>query len=95
MARLTLASIVLPGSKPKFEFSERSNPRTATIDDVTRTAQMAICTTSSTSRTVSLRPILALDPALTISYGLARRTWRTGTMPKRNPLTKARTKATT
>jgi uncharacterized membrane protein YraQ (UPF0718 family) len=36
------ASMVLRGSKPKLLCSERTRPRTATMDDVTRTAQMAI-----------------------------------------------------
>ena len=94
MARFTPAVIVSWGSKPKLLCSERTSPRTATSEDVTRTAQIAICATRSTSRIVSLRPILAFDPALTISYGLARRIWRIGTMPNKNPLSRAKPKAT-
>src|ERR1035438_1454188 len=73
---------------------ERMSPRTATIDEVTSTAQIAIWTTSNTSRTVIRRPNAPVDPALTISYGLARRIWRTGTIPNRTPLTNAKTNAT-
>ena len=53
--------------KPKSLCSERANPRTATIEAVISTAQMAICATSKTSRTVIRRPILAVDPAFTTS----------------------------
>ncbi len=95
MARLTLTSIVLRGSNPKLPCSERASPRTATIEEVTSTAQIAICTTSKRSRTVIRRPAAPLDPALTIWYGSVLSTWRTGTIPKRNPLTNARARATT
>jgi len=93
MARLVFTSIALRGSKPKLLRSERANPRTATREEVTSTAQIAICAASSRSRTVIRRPTVPVDPAFTIWYGLARSTWRTGTMPKRNPLTSAKAKA--
>ena len=95
VARSTPAVIVSRGSKPNLLCSERTSPLTATSEEVTRTAQIAIWATSSTSRSVTLRPILALDPALMISYGLAPRICRIGTMPKRNALSNARPNATT
>src|SRR5260370_927806 len=76
------------GSKPKWLCSERARPRTATIEEVTSTAQIAICTASNRSRTVTRRPLL-IDPDLTISYGSVRSTCLTGTAPERNPLAKA------
>ena len=42
-----------------------------------------------------LPAMMPLDPALTTSYGLVRSTCRTGTAPKRNPLTSANSNATT
>ena len=50
------------GSKPKLLCSERASPRTATIEEVTSTAQIAICTPSNRSRTVIRRATLPLDP---------------------------------
>ncbi len=50
------------GSKPKLLCSERSSPRTATIEEVISTAQMAICATSNRSRPVIRRPSLLVDP---------------------------------
>ena len=41
-----------------------ASPRTATIDEVTSTAQIAICTTSNMSRTVIRRPASPIDPSL-------------------------------
>ena len=64
------------------------------LEDVTSTAQIAIWTTSKMSRTVMRRPNRLFDRALTISYGLALNTCRTGTIPNRKPLSNARTKAT-
>jgi hypothetical protein len=55
------------GSKPKSLRSERTSPRTATIEEVTSTAQIAICTTSNTSRSVMRRPGMPFDPDFTIS----------------------------
>jgi hypothetical protein len=54
-------------SKPKLLCSERVSPRTETIEEVTSTAQIAICTTSNASRTVIRRPTLPVEPDLTIS----------------------------
>ncbi len=65
-AEIRLTSIALRGSKPKLLCSERASPRTATIEEVTSTAQIAICTTSSRSRSVIRRPIVPVDPDLTI-----------------------------
>ena len=65
--RTVLTSIVFRGSKPKLPRSERSIPRTATNEEVTSKAQMAICTTSNRSRTVIRRPTLPVDPDLTTS----------------------------
>ena len=83
------------GSKPKLPFSERASPRTATSEEVTSSAQIAICATSNRSRIVIRRPILPSDPDLMISYGSVRRTCFTGTAPNRNPLTRANSKAAT
>ena len=94
MFRTVFTSKAFRGSKPKLLPSELRSPRTATIDDVTSTAQIAICTTSNMSRTVIRRRLDVLDPDLTISYGSVLSTWRTGARPKRSPLTNARTKAT-
>ena len=41
--RSVSTSIAFRGSKPKLLCIERTSPRTATIDEVTSTAQMAIC----------------------------------------------------
>src|SRR5260370_13882996 len=73
LLRSVSTSIAFFGSNPKSACSERTSPRTATIDDVTSTAQIAICTTNSTSRAVIRRPTEPVDPALTIWYGLALR----------------------
>ena len=43
-------SMVFCGSKPKLSCKDRESPRTATIEEVTSTAQIAICTTSNRSR---------------------------------------------
>ena len=51
IVRSVSTSRVLFGWKPKSRCCERIGPRTATIDEVTSTAQIAICTTSSESRT--------------------------------------------
>src|SRR5215510_12324477 len=75
-------SITFPGSKPKLPCNERISPRTATIEEVTSTAQMAICATISTSRTVMRLPTLVMVPDLTISYGFVCSTCLTGTAPK-------------
>ena len=53
--RSVSTSIVFFGSKPKLLCIDRASPRMATSDEVTSTAQIAICTTSSTSRSVSRR----------------------------------------
>ena len=54
------------GSKPKSLLSDRASPRTATKEEVTSTAQIAICAPSSSSRTVTRRPMPPADPDLTI-----------------------------
>ena len=64
MVRFVLTSIAFRGSKPKLLCSERISPRTATIEEVTSTAQIAICTTSNRSRTVIRRPTLPLGSRL-------------------------------
>ena len=87
-------SIAFRGSNPKLLCNERSNPRTATIEEVTSTAQIAICNTSNRSRNVTRAPITPVDPDLTIWYESTFSTWRTGTMPKRIPLASAKIKAT-
>ena len=58
---LILTIIVFRGSKPKLPFSERMSPRTATMEEVISTAQMAICTTSNRSRTVIRRGFFAYE----------------------------------
>jgi hypothetical protein len=73
---------------------ERMSPRTATIDEVTSTAQIAIWTTSNTSRTVIRRPNRArrsrFDDLVRIGpENLAHRN-----NSEQNPLTNAKTKAT-
>jgi hypothetical protein len=55
------------GSKPKLLCSERTIPRTATSEEVTSTAQMAICAASSRSRNVFRRPNLPDDSDLMIA----------------------------
>src|SRR2546429_8409823 len=50
--------------------------------------------TEQSSRTVIRRPTLPVDPDLTIWYGSVLSTWRTGTIPKRNPLAKSRIQTT-
>src|SRR5947208_6271346 len=50
--------------------------------------------TEQHSRTVIRRPTLPVDPDLTIWYGSVLSTWRTGTIPKRNPLAKSRIQTT-
>ena len=42
MLRVVFTSIAFPGSKPKLACMERAKPRTATSEEVTSTAQMAI-----------------------------------------------------
>jgi hypothetical protein len=74
------------GSQPKLPCSERTSPRTATNEEGTSNAQIAISTTSNRSRSVIRRPVLPVDSDLTTSYGLVRRTCLTGTTPKRKPL---------
>ena len=82
------------GRKPKLLSSERSNPRTATIEDVTNRAQMAICTATNASRKVIWRPNFVTEPDFTISYGSVSSTCLAGTAPKRIPLRKASSRAT-
>src|ERR1700728_616722 len=53
MLRSVSASIVFCTSKPKLSCSARASPPTATMGEVTRTAQMAICKTSNASGAVS------------------------------------------
>ena len=77
------ASMAFRGSIPRWLYSERAIPRIATIEAVTSTAQMAICTASNKSRTVSRRPGVDLEPDLMMSYGSVRRTSRTGAAPHR------------
>ena len=57
-------SIAFCGSKPKLLCSERKSPRTATSEEVTSTAQIAICTTSNKSRTLIRRRTVAVEPDL-------------------------------
>ena len=73
---------------------ERSSPRTATSEEVTSTAQIAICTTSKMSRTEIRRPTTLVDPDFTTWYGSVRSTCLTGTAPNRNPLAKLSRTAT-
>jgi hypothetical protein len=91
--RSVFTNIAFRGSNPKLLCIDCISPRTATSEDVTSTAQMETCITSSTSRAFTRRPelpaITPADPALTTSYGLVRKIWRTGTAPKRKPLAKA------
>ena len=61
LCRSNLASIAPSGENPKLLCSDRTKPRSATSDEVTSTAHTAICTTSSTSRSVSLRHTRAAD----------------------------------
>ena len=82
------------GSKPKSLSSERTNPRTATIDEVTSKAQMAICRATNISRKVRRRPSFVTEPDFTISYGSVSSTCLTGTAPNSMPLTKASSAAT-
>jgi hypothetical protein len=56
--------MALCGSIPKWLWSDRTIPRTATMDDVTSTAQIAICTPSNRSRMVNRRSGVDLDPGL-------------------------------
>jgi hypothetical protein len=44
--------------------SDRSSPRTATMEEVTSRAQIATCTTSSRSRMAIRRPAMPVGPAL-------------------------------
>src|SRR5579864_1468732 len=57
-------SMTFRGSMPRPVRKERSSPRTATKEEVTRTAQSAICTASSNSRALNLRPGVAVQPDL-------------------------------
>ena len=83
--RTVLTSIVFRGSKPKLPRSERSIPRTATNEEVTSKAQMAICTTSRTSRIVKRRsPATPALPVRITCHGSERITCRTGTIPNSN-----------
>ena len=59
-------SIALCVSKPKLLCSERASPRTATIDEVTSTAQIAICAVLVTSSKVAVR---GLARSLHSNYG--------------------------
>src|ERR1700728_3099047 len=95
MPRSVSASTTFSISKPNRSCNERTNPRTATREDVTSTAQIAICTTSSTSRVLIFFPPLVLVPAFTTSYGLVRSTCLTGTAPNSSPLNSASSTATT
>jgi hypothetical protein len=74
---------------------DRASPRIATREDVTKTAQMAICTASRTSRSVNRRipPTLAAPVRITF-HGSVSITWRTGIIPNRSPLASANPKAT-
>ncbi len=66
---------------------DRTSPRTATSEEVTNTAQIAICTASRMSRTVNRRsPPTFAAPVRITCHGSARNTWRTGTIPKSKPL---------
>jgi hypothetical protein len=69
------------------------SPRTATIEEVISTAQMAICAASKKSRRVMRRPTVPTDPDLMIPNGAILNNWRTGTRPKRIPLSNANSKA--
>ena len=92
-----MTTIVFRGSKPKLLCSERikSAHRNHGRSDQHGTDRNLHDQQHVADGHPPPKPARRLDPALTISYGLARSTWRTGTMPKRNPLTKAKTKATT
>ena len=59
MDRSVFTSIAFWGTKPKLLRNDRTIPRTATKDEVTSTAQMAIWPASSRSRKVRRRG----DPA--------------------------------
>jgi hypothetical protein len=63
--RAVSTSIAFCGSKPKLLCIERTSPRTATSEEVTSTAQIAIWTTSKMSRTEVRRPTTLVDPDLT------------------------------
>ena len=95
MFRSLSTSVTFCGTKPKLLFIERASPRTATRDDVTSTAQIAICTTSRKSRTVKRRspPTLAAPVRITC-HGSERITCRTGTMPNSSPLASDNASAT-
>ncbi len=62
--------IVFCSSKPKLPCSERTSPRTATIEEVTSTAQIAICTTSKRSRRVIRRPASTARPGFDDLIGI-------------------------
>ncbi len=63
MARSVFHQHRVPRLETEIAVQRADNPRTATSEEVTSTAQMAICTTSSRSRTVIRRPAVPADPA--------------------------------
>ena len=74
---------------------DRTRPRTATSEDVTSTAQIAICTASRTSRSVKRRsPPTPAAPVRITCQGSERITCRTGTIPNSRPLANASPSAT-
>src|SRR5579864_1434315 len=87
-------SVTPCGSKPKLLCSERTNPRTATIDEVTSRAQIAICKLSSASRKVMRCRSFVSELDFTISYGSVCSTCLTGTAPNSMPLANASNTAT-
>jgi hypothetical protein len=79
-----------------FARVRRWHPRTATSEDVTSTAQIAICTASRTSRTANrLRPSTPAAPVRITCHGSARITCRSDTIPNSKALPNASTSATT
>ena len=95
ICRSVSTSILCSGWKPKLLCSDRASPRTATSDDVTSTAQIAICPASNKSRSVNRRMPPTAPPARIVCHGSAFITCRTGTIPNSSPLTNASANATT
>ena len=69
---------LMPAEDPS---SARLMPRTATSEAVTRSAQMAICATSNTSRRENRRRAGSASPFLIICSGLPVHACRAGTIP--------------
>ena len=94
MFKSVFTSIAFRGSKPTLPCSERAIPRTATSEEVTSSAQIATCTTSSRSRDGNPPPSHAGGSRFDDLVCIGPEHLANGTMPKRMPLTSAKTKAT-